>query len=395
MFLFLNKMKELNIIAHNFKPNLRIIQNYIITYEEKQIKLFDSKANILDAYEFDYYIKDIIIINENHFISVFKYGFYVIKINNGYFEIKNIIDKGLKKINDILFIKNEHLLVVSFDYKIEIYEVNNLIGEPIQKIYNKSNNLFNFTKNIYINYNYDFISFFEKIIGTQLYQLASNIKLEGEKQLIKINEKILLVLLENKKLYKINRIKMKVEEINIPFENDYKIYFLYNNKENIYLHVRNKNFIFKEGYMIDFYENIDLYNIKYNNNEIKIINKLHLKDLEAINYIANKYIIKENNIKSNCTKNLGLCFFCGNFHYNISSKFSFENIINRLKINIYKQKLLLFEKIEPDIKDKKDKKEMCKKQKYIGFKKKKEKRGRNYFNSKKIHQPNGFKKKYR
>ena len=244
MFLFLNKMKELNIIAHNFKPNLRILQNYIITYEEKKIKLFDSKANILDAYKFGYYIKDIIIINENHFISVFKFDFYFIKINNGHFEIKNIIDKGLIKINDILFIKKEHLLVVSFDYKIEIYEMNNLIGEPIQKIYNKSNNLFNFNKNIFINYNYEFISFFEKIIGTQLYQLASNIKLEGEKQLIKINEKILLVLLDNKKLYKINRIKMKVEEINIPFENYYKIYFLYNNKENIYLHVRNNNYIF-------------------------------------------------------------------------------------------------------------------------------------------------------
>ena len=48
-----------------------------------------------------------------------------------------------------------------------------------------------------------------------------------------------------------------------------------------------------------------------------------------------------------------------------------------------------------DIKIKKDKNEMSKKQKYIGFKKKKQKKERNYFNSKNINQKNSFKKKYR
>ena len=61
------------------------------------------------------------------------------------------------------------------------------------------------------------------------------------------------------------------------------------------------------------------------------------------------------------------------------NKYYFEN--NKLKAQ--------------DIKIKKDKNEMSKKQKYIGFKKKKQKKERNYFNSKNIHQQNGFKKKYR
>ena len=61
------------------------------------------------------------------------------------------------------------------------------------------------------------------------------------------------------------------------------------------------------------------------------------------------------------------------------NKYYFEN--NKLKAQ--------------DIKIKKDKNEMSKKQKYIGFKKKKQKKERNYFNSKNIYQKNSFKKKYR
>ena len=185
---------------------------------------------------------------------------------------------------------------------------------------------------------------------------------------------------------------MKIEKINLPFNNRYKIYFIYNNKENIYLYVRNKRSIFKEGDIIDLHEDDYIYNIKYNNNGIELINVYGLlNELEAINYITNKYIIKENNIKINCTKNLGLCPFCGNFHCNNLFRLFFENRMNRIMIsgiNFIKQ--FSFPKTVPILKF-----EIVKKQRYFEFKKKKQKKGRNYFYSKKVHPSNGFKKKYR
>ncbi len=144
-------MNELNIIAHNFNPNLRILQNYIITYEDKKIKLFDLKANFLDICEFGNIINDIKIINENHLIGISSFDLYIIKINDGHFESKNIIDKYWQKIKDTLYIKKARLLVLSFEDKIEIYEINNLFGEPIQVIFNKSKRLLNFSSNIFIN----------------------------------------------------------------------------------------------------------------------------------------------------------------------------------------------------------------------------------------------------
>ena len=41
-------MKPINIKAKNFKPNIRILENYIITFEKNKINLFNFSGDKLD-----------------------------------------------------------------------------------------------------------------------------------------------------------------------------------------------------------------------------------------------------------------------------------------------------------------------------------------------------------
>lgn len=176
-------------------------------------------------------------------------------------------------------------------------------------------------KNNFICYNYENISLYKNIKGAKIYQLSSKINLIGNKSLTKLNEKILLVLLNHEQLYTINLRNMKIEEIKLPFiihydkvmingqlfyESKSEPYsFIYNNKDNIYI-----------------YSDDILYHIKYNNNEFNLVESFKFNKLQVVNYISNNYI-KLNNIVINCTNNLD--FYYNNF---FSIKYDIDEFYN-------------------------------------------------------------------
>ena len=122
-----------------------------------------------------------------------------------------------EKIYNILNIKNTNLFVVSCENKMKIYDINNANEKLIQIINNKADSFLNFNQNIFISYNNEYISLYHNIKGNKMYQLSSKLKLVGKKSITKLNKKILLVFLDNTKLYKINIINMNIEEIDISF----------------------------------------------------------------------------------------------------------------------------------------------------------------------------------
>ena len=122
-----------------------------------------------------------------------------------------------EKIYNILNIKNTNLFVVSFKNKMKIYDIKNANEKLIQTIINKTYSFLTFNQNIFISYNLNYISLYYNIKGSKIYQLSSKLKLVGSKNITKLNKKILLVLLDNKKLYKIDIINMNIEQIDLPF----------------------------------------------------------------------------------------------------------------------------------------------------------------------------------
>ncbi len=85
-------MTEIKIISIDYKPCIRILGNYIITFINKTIELFDFKGFKLDSLECDLnkYISDICIIHNNLFIAIAETDLLEIYINNNKLEIKNL-----------------------------------------------------------------------------------------------------------------------------------------------------------------------------------------------------------------------------------------------------------------------------------------------------------------
>ena len=213
-------MKEINLGAIDFKPNLRFLKKYIIVFERNEIKLYDYYGNLLDNIRFENrIITNLEILNDNFIIIAFHFSILIMKINFEFFAFYDIIKMP---INDIIYnfmiIKNKNLLVISFRDKIIIYEITNSNKKQIQIIYNnRCNTCLNINQNNFICYDYENISLYQNIKGTKIYQLSSKINLIGNKSLTKLNGKILLALLNHEQLYTINLRNMKIEEINLPF----------------------------------------------------------------------------------------------------------------------------------------------------------------------------------
>ena len=379
-------MKIINLRANSFKPNLRILKNYIITFEDKIIELYDLKGNLLDNVIFrNRNIVNIEIINDNYMIVATSSSILIMKINFEFLEFHEVlIIPFYSYIKNIFLIKNKKLLVICFETKMAIFDINNLNEKAIQVIYNASFLNFNFNQNIFISSNYEYISLYQNIKGTQRYQLSSKLKIEGKKYLTKLNGQMLMILLNNELLYTMNIRNMKITQIKLPFQINYGtkykelIYkfiekykiesFLYNNKNNIYIYAKDR-----------------LYYIKYINNEFQFIKSFEFDELNAINYISNKYI-KLNYLKINCISNFKETVF--SFVILISSNY-YERILydrpNKMikMINIKKpffKKEFTHKKIFVDIK-KKNKNKFIKK--------------KNLNTKKIVNNPKSFKKNYR
>ena len=109
-------MKEIQYDANYYEPNIRILKNYIITFHNNLVILYDLIGNKLDEKKllFDdifsdlYTIYDICIINDNHLIAFAKlldicFIYFSISINNQCFGKEYIVGQIEKKLN-ILFI---------------------------------------------------------------------------------------------------------------------------------------------------------------------------------------------------------------------------------------------------------------------------------------------------
>ena len=202
-------MQTIYLTANFFKPNLRILKNYIITFNKREIKLYDLKGTILDNVIFkNRDIVNIEIIKDNYIIVSFNISIIIMKINFGILEFHKIFKllfySKIFIIRNIFLIKNKNLLVIESEDKMEIFDINNLDKKPIQVIFNKSISNFNFNGNTIISYNNEYISLFHNIKGTKIYQLSSKLKLIGRKYITKLNGKILLIFLNNEILYSLN-----------------------------------------------------------------------------------------------------------------------------------------------------------------------------------------------
>ena len=102
-------MSIIEIKSINYKPNIIIFENYIVTFKEKFIYLYNMEGKLL----FNNFIKseanidDLCIINNNYLIGYAKYVFFKVIINKKEFEIENIILKRpiLNEIFDIFYSK--------------------------------------------------------------------------------------------------------------------------------------------------------------------------------------------------------------------------------------------------------------------------------------------------
>ena len=376
-------MKVIKLEAEFFKPKLRILKNYIITFKNDLLKLYDLEGNLLDNVKFkNRDILNIEIINDNFIIVATSFSILIMKIKFQLMEFREV-KKYWTIIENIFLINNKNLLAICILNRIEIYDINNLNEKPIQVINNDSFSNFNFNSNIFISYNYEYISLYQNIKGTKIYQLSSKIKLEGNKYLTKLNGNILLILLNNQILYTMNIRNMQITaQINVSFQiitekkhkgflsfqifNFGKKYgYIYNNKNDIYIYTKNI-----------------LYYIKYINNGFQIIKSFEIDELRAINYISNKYI-KLDNLKINCIYN----------NYNKYSSF-FGQIIFALTPIKNNNDIVYYRPI-------KSKKELKVKE-YLFKKELKHKKNKNKFIRKKnlnykkiVNNPKSFKKKYR
>ena len=176
-------MAEIIINSINYKPNIRILKNHIITFNNNEIILFDHKGYKIDSLTLNINkdILDICVIKTNLFISMTNTDLFEIYINNNKLEIKNIIF-GRDNIIDSLYIKKYNLFILSHQHNIKICDINSLNKKPIQIINTfLSSFLFFWNKNSFIIFMDSIlkISIFIKKYNINYYELISNFKFKN------------------------------------------------------------------------------------------------------------------------------------------------------------------------------------------------------------------------
>ena len=299
-------MEEIEITSNNYNPNIRIVKNHIITFNEAFIYLYNIEGGLLDV-EIKTEIKDICIINNNYLIGYNNYNdLFEIIIKEKHLEIKDIREETnddmlydfiLKtdEIFDIVYSDKNKLLIISYNNHIEIKDIDSLNQKPIQRINYYGTFLLNMNKDLFIAFNKESISLYERIIGTKFYQLLTKKNLpikfnDNYRRLLKLNKKIIMVLNDDI-LYLINIKTMKIFQEFFLFDYPGKIDFVYKIKDNI--------FICKDNTLLEF---------KYLENQITLINSKNQNILFSFNYlnnllVENKFPKLNNKIKFNCIKN--------------------------------------------------------------------------------------------
>ena len=278
-------MELLNVEVKNYRPNIRILQRNIITFGSNNINLFSLSGYKLDTIKFFFNVNDICMINNKFFIAFEDYLIYGIKINNNKM-IYEILIFNSYTIKNIIYLKNNHLLAVCGWVKINLLDIDNIKGQPIQIIFTYSNNLYNFNKNLFISYSKNNISLYKNRNGDKHYQLLNIYKFKKIQQLIKLNNNLLLIL-ENNNLYTININNMKTYRIYLfLYYDDYTIKFIYNDKHYLYIYI-----------------NDIIYSIQFFENQFQIIKSIKMKDpLLALNCLC--YLqINQDNILIKCEEN--------------------------------------------------------------------------------------------
>ena len=305
-------MKEIEITSNNYNPNMKILKNHIIKFNEHFIYLYNMEGNLLHSININSIvnIEDICIINNNYLIGYTEYDLFKIIIKDDQLHIKDINNNReeemnhdffssifpYKKILNVIYSAKNKLLIIPYEYHIEIRDINSLNENPIQKININYSFLLNMNKNLFIAFSENSISLYKKIIGTKYYQLSSKIILpinldnNNYKRLLKLDNKILMVL-TNDIIYLINIKTMKICQEFFLLDYPGEIDFIYKIKDNIYV-CKNNN----------------LLELKYYQKKITLINSKIQNTLFSLNYLCNlllekKYPLISNKIKINCIEN--------------------------------------------------------------------------------------------
>ena len=268
-------MKLINIEAKNYRPNIRILQRNIITFESNNINLFSLSGYKLDEIQFFFIVKDICIVNNKFFIAFEDFNVFGIKINNNKMRYE-ILAINSYIIKNIIYLKNNHLLAVCDFKEINLFDIDNIKAQPIQIIFTYSDNLYNFNKNLFISYSQKNISLYKNRNGDKYYQFLNIYKFRNTQQLIKLNNNILLIL-KNNNLYTINIKNMKTNRIFLCPKNN-TIKFIYNDKHYLYLYI-----------------NDIIYSIQFFENQFQLIKSIKMEDpLLALNCLCYLQINQDN-----------------------------------------------------------------------------------------------------
>jgi len=225
---------------------------------------------------------------------------------------------------DALYSEKNELLIISYQYHIEIRDINSL--NEIQIINKKYSFLFNINKDLFIAFNNKSISLYQRIIGTKYFQLLSKKDFlfffdDNYRRLLKLDNKIIMASKDDI-LYLINIKTMKIIQEFYILDYPREIHFNYKIDNNIY--------ICKNNILLEF---------KYIQGQIIFINKKEQNNLFSLNYVNNLYIEKKhpnlhNKIKINCIQNKII-------DKNIYSK-NFIDINHNFESNLYEIAKIIF-----------------------------------------------------
>ena len=245
------------------------LKAHMIKYEviSKSLWLYDLKGVLLDQKKIGFLINDICIIDDNYILISVHFNILMkIKIINNTLEI---VDKLYinKCIYDFIYIKETKLLIISFENFIGIWDIDSLHKNPIQIINNNSQYLFNFNSNIFISYDNNSISVYQKTNNIKLYQLSNILTLDNKYSWNKLNlvgldDRILMIAHKNK-IYLID-IRNMITKKKFKFINRYiEIKSLYKKGKDIYLNIRNF-----------------LYTFRYNKSNLEIISIIKKQEIK-------------------------------------------------------------------------------------------------------------------
>lgn len=241
------------------------LKNHMIKFapDSKSLLLYDLKGVLLDRKFIEFLIDDFCIIDDNYILFRISHNIIIkIKIINNNIEINDKLLINYQKIIDFIYIKESKLIIINFvnlinfDTFIGIWDIDSLLKSPIQIINFKSryyfidnsHYLFNFNSDLFISFNYNTISIYQKTNNIKLYQLSSILTLNNnyyqyKMNLIKLDNRTIMIAIKNE-VYLIDILSIKTKKALI-FDKESEIKSLYKKDKDIYLNIGNISYIIK------------------------------------------------------------------------------------------------------------------------------------------------------